>query len=300
MKTRKWRAAALSAAASAALAAGALAGLAGTANATKMVVVNSCSVTNQDTCSVSGTSPNPNFIDVVVIDLPQISGEPVLLNWVMDCDGVSQTGTTHANIPPQQQGDGLVQMMPFTVSNPTSCSLQVTAFVPPQPSYTLTVQIEYMPNPPPTPSPSPSASPAGASQLVRGLDGTCLTDAGNSAAARTAVVIAGCSSSAADQHWTYTDRELRIHQDMCANAKGDGVSRGKVLLWRCTGAANEIWTHKADGEFVLKAGGSAMCLDDPRSSVRSGTQLVVYRCAHTSNQRWTDLHRPGPPARPTP
>jgi len=45
MKTRKWRAAALSA--------GALAGLAGTANATKMIVVNSCSVTNQDSAAAS-------------------------------------------------------------------------------------------------------------------------------------------------------------------------------------------------------------------------------------------------------
>lgn len=286
MKSGRWRTAALSVAAAAALAAVLLAGLAGTANA-KDIIVDTCSVTNQDSCSVSGTFPDPNYIVVSVVDLPQIADEPVVLNWTMDCDGVSQTGTTHAALPEPQQGDGLVQMMPFTVSNPSSCSMEVTAFVPPQQnSYSLTVEAEYLPNPP-TASPSPSGSPqADVSHLVRGAQGICLSDAGNSAAVRTAVVIAKCSPSAADQHWTYAGRELRIHQDMCANAKGGGASGGKVLLWRCTGAANEIWTHKADGEYVLKAGRSVMCLDDPRSSAKSGTQLIVYRCADTSNQRW--------------
>jgi hypothetical protein len=287
MRTGRWRGAALSVTASVVLAAGTLAFLAGTANAAKFVVVNSCSVSNQDNCTVSGTLPDPNYIAVIVIDLPQISGEPVSLSWTMDCDGVSQTSSMNAAIPPQQQGDGLDQMLPLTVSNPSSCSLQLTAYVPPQQnSYSLTVEIGYMPNPPASTSPSPSPT-AGASQLVRGPEGTCLTDAGNGAAARTPVVIAKCSASAADQHWTYADLELKIHQDMCANAKGNGVSRGRVLLWPCTGAANEIWTHKADGEYVLRAGGSVLCLDDPRSSVKSGTQLIVYRCADTSNQQWS-------------
>lgn len=286
MNTRKWCTAALSVAASAALAAGALIFLAGTASATKVIVVDSCSVTDQNSCSVSGTFPNPNFIQVVVIDLPQTAGTPVLLNWTMDCDGVTQSGTTNAAIPDLDLGNGLVQNMPFTVSDPSSCSMQVTATVPPQPSYTLTVQADYLPDPAPAPS-------LPLMDFVRGQDGNCLTDNGNSSAARTPVVIAPCSDLSTSQSWTYAGHELKIHKDMCVNAKGDGVSRGKVLLWRCTGAANEIWTHKANGEYVLKAGGSVLCLDDPRSSVASEPQLIVYRCADTSNQRWS-LPTPSP------
>ena len=42
----------------------------------------------------------------------------------------------------------------------------------------------------------------------------------------------------------------------------------------------------ANGEFVLRARGGRLCLDDPASSTRNGTQLIVYRCFNAANQRW--------------
>jgi hypothetical protein len=48
-----------------------------------------------------------------------------------------------------------------------------------------------------------------------------------------------------------------------------------------------IWVHKANGEYVLKANGSKVCLDDPAYSTANGTQLIVYTCSDTRNQRWT-------------
>lgn len=36
-----------------------------------------------------------------------------------------------------------------------------------------------------------------------------------------------------------------------------------------------------------KANGSRLCLDDPAYSTANGTQLIVYTCSDTRNQRWT-------------
>jgi hypothetical protein len=69
------------------------------------------------------------------------------------------------------------------------------------------------------------------------------------------------------------------------SAKGKGSSGSPVILWSCTGSSNEIWTHNTAGEYVLKATG--LCLDDPAYSVKNGTQLAVYSCKDSANQRWS-------------
>ena len=89
-----------------------------------------------------------------------------------------------------------------------------------------------------------------------------------------------CSGTSAAETW-------KFHGGMCANARGAAVSGSKIILWPCTGSANEIWTHKSNGEYVLKAGHGKLCLDDPRSSTANGTQLIVYTCTNTPNQHWT-------------
>ena len=74
---------------------------------------------------------------------------------------------------------------------------------------------------------------------------------------------------------------------MCVNAKGTGKSGSKIILWACDGAPNEIWLHKSNGEYVLKANGYKLCLDDPAYSTKNGTQLIVFACNDTPNQRWS-------------
>jgi hypothetical protein len=59
-----------------------------------------------------------------------------------------------------------------------------------------------------------------------------------------------------------------------------------VILYTCNGAANEIWSHLANGEYKLKARGGTVCLDDPASSTKNGTQLIVWTCKDSANQRW--------------
>ena len=69
--------------------------------------------------------------------------------------------------------------------------------------------------------------------------------------------------------------------------KANGGNGSKVILYSCNGGANEIWTHKSNGEFVLKANGGKYCLDDPASSTHNGTQLIVWTCKNRANQHWT-------------
>jgi hypothetical protein len=73
---------------------------------------------------------------------------------------------------------------------------------------------------------------------------------------------------------------------MCLNDQRSGGNGSKVILYTCNGGANEIWTHKSNGEFVLKANGGKYCLDDPASSKHNGTQLIVWTCHNTPNQHW--------------
>jgi alpha-galactosidase len=95
-----------------------------------------------------------------------------------------------------------------------------------------------------------------------------------------------CSATSPAETWKYHGGEL-IHNKMCANAQASAVKGSKIILWPCNGSANEIWTRKSNGEYVLKAGHGKLCLDDPRSSTANGTQLVVYTCTNSRNQHWT-------------
>jgi hypothetical protein len=72
---------------------------------------------------------------------------------------------------------------------------------------------------------------------------------------------------------------------MCLNDQGNAGNGGHVILWRCDGAVNEIWTRTSSGEYAL--GASGPCLDDPAYSTRNGTQLDVYACHNGANQHWT-------------
>ena len=64
-------------------------------------------------------------------------------------------------------------------------------------------------------------------------------------------------------------------------------ARHAQSLFTAARGADEIWTHLANGELVLKANGGKYCLDDPAYSTRNGTQLIVYTCKDSTNQRWS-------------
>ena len=118
-----------------------------------------------------------------------------------------------------------------------------------------------------------------------GFDGKCLDDKGNSSANRAAVVIWSCSGSDQAENWKYSNSEF-IHNGKCLNDQGNGGSRSKVILCCCNGGSNEKWSELANGELKLQAHGGTLCLDDPRSSTKNGTQLIVYTSTDSANQQW--------------
>jgi hypothetical protein len=77
-----------------------------------------------------------------------------------------------------------------------------------------------------------------------------------------------------------------VHNGRCLNDQGNGGSRSKVILYACNGGSNEKWSELANGELKLQAHGGTLCVDDPRSSTKNGTQLIVYTCTDSANQQW--------------
>ncbi len=151
----------------------------------------------------------------------------------------------------------------------------------------FTMELEW------TPAASASATASSSTSsvnvpLIKGYGSKCLDDKGNSSSDKTEVIIWSCNSGDSAQGWTYTNDELQ-HNGKCANDAGNGGSGTHVILWSCTGAANEKWFHSgSDGEFVLSLSSHGLlCLDDPGYSTANRTQLIVYSCHNGSNQHWS-------------
>jgi hypothetical protein len=133
-----------------------------------------------------------------------------------------------------------------------------------------------------TPPPSTNVS------TIRGYDGKCLDDRGNSSSNRAEIIIWSCNSSDSAQGFTFSGGELK-HNGKCVNIQG-GVGTGHhLILWTCNGASNEKWFHSSSqGEFVSSGTSHGLeCVDDPGYSKHNGTQLIVYTCHNTSNQHWS-------------
>ncbi len=275
------------------LVAGTVTGLAATARtALADTTVGSCTVPTSGT----GYSYACAIANVVIntpqsIELEATSTAPVIqvtLTWTSQCTLNGAKGalqdpqpTSYANL------DGSVhEAVTVTPADPDSCTVWAQLNTSQtDPGQSVTLDLLYTPQAPPSPSAS-SPAPAGPVHQVHGFDGTCMDDKGNSAAKRTKIEIWTCNPADAAQGWTYSGSELKIH-NMCVNAKGNGKSGSKIILWVCTGGPNEIWLHKSDGEYVLKANGYKLCLDDPAYSTKNGTQLVVFECHNTPNQHWS-------------
>ena len=279
----KTRYAVLAAAASAVLAASVFALLTTSANAGQITAGSCQQAGSQPPCTVSVTIPNPLWFYANVTESDVVHGSDIRVAWSIDCDGHAVQSVD--NLTVDYESNGVVDAISPTEPDPVSCSLQVTATTASSVSV-LTTQVTYTPVAPVSSS-SPSVPAPATVKLVQGIGGMCLTDSGNSAAARTKVVVWKCSQALTAQGWTYSGDELKIHGDMCVNAKGKGNIRSKVILWRCNGSANEIWVHKPAGEYALKANGAKLCLDDPKNSTINGTQLIVYTCTNSPNQRWS-------------
>ncbi|MGD0245239.1 MAG: RICIN domain-containing protein [Streptosporangiaceae bacterium] len=181
----------------------------------------------------------------------------------------------------------LTLVLPFP--DPDSCQVTVSAT---QTKVTTTaasvsISLQFAPQQvaTPTPSPTPTSGGSGTHTIYRGLGGKCVDDSGNSSANGAKVVIWTCNGNDNAQAWKYTNSQLE-HNGKCLNDQRTGGNGSKVILYTCNGGANEKWTHKTNGEFVMKAKGGQYCLDDPASSKKDGTQLIVWKCNNATNQHW--------------
>lgn len=244
------------------LAAGAVAGSAAVASAG---TIGSCTAKgNAANCAAAAKASNPRTLALTVTSSPD---QTVFVAWNDTCSQggktVSSSGHFIARTP-------LSRTIPHPFTQPPLCIVAAAA----QLSGSGTVRVSLS-----------SSSAAPAVHQIKGYAGFCADDAGNSTALRNKIDIWKCNGSAAQQ-WTFSHGEL-IHRGMCMNDKPAGGSGSPVVLYKCTGAANELWSHNSHGEYVLKAHNGTLCLADPAFSKRNGTALVVSTCHGTANQRWT-------------
>jgi hypothetical protein len=281
-----------------ALAASASSGVAATCNGTASPQQwTICQINSQDIGTLSSLS--------LVVTLKSGDGQDdqyIGVYWQGFCGpngSVSATAniTSPTNPPPKtpiSTNDApLTISIPLPYTDPRYCEISATATLWASlggGTYTeattgsYQMQMKYAPWPQPSASPSPPASVP----LTKGYGGKCLDDKANSSANRTEVIQWTCNSADPSQGWKFTNGEL-VHNGKCANDRGNGASGTKVILWTCTHAPDETWTHTGnDGEFVLgsKSHGQ-LCLTDPGHSTTNRTQLIVYTCRNTSNQHWT-------------
>jgi hypothetical protein len=249
-------------------------------------------------CSVSATVSDASAITVTVTDNGTTSAGATATEDVtvavgtLSCTDSSSTASVPASsatgatpltdnvMPlPATAADGQCDVS-ATVSLPAS-ETGTQGFVASQFSVTLSYTSSTS-NPSPGPSPTPIT---GSVHPVVGFDNKCVDDKYNSSANRAAVVIWSCSGTDQAEGWRFTSNEL-IHNNKCLNDQGNGGSRSKVILWTCNGASNEKWSELANGELKLQSHSGTLCLDDPASSTKNGTQLIVYSCHDSSNQKW--------------
>jgi Ricin-type beta-trefoil lectin domain len=269
-------------------------------SAAATAAVTTCSIPAQTAGSttpttVTLTSPANAWIEVSATS--STDDGPVDLTWAISCTNTSETEASPAGSASATAGTSVTYVdFPDGMTDPESCAATVTATdAKVAAGDQITVALEYNVNTTatatattasPTPTATKSTSAPVTVHQVHGYYGTCVDDFGNSSAERTKIGIWSCSPTDTAQSWSYSGDELKIH-GMCVNAKGNGKSGSKLILWKCTGSANEIFVHNSKQEYVEKTNGWKYCIDDPGYSKKNGTQLFVYACNNGSNQHFS-------------
>jgi hypothetical protein len=226
--------------------------------------VGSCSQSGTlATCAVSGAPSNPITITATVTSSP----DQAEISWSINCTESTSQATSSGSFTGKTP---FTHTIPHPFSRPGQCGVVVTAALT-SGAGSIHMTVSWSSIPPAT--------------AIKGYDGKCADDTGNSSAPRTKAQIWSCTGGAA-QDWAFSNGEL-VHNGMCLNDQASGRSGGKVILWGCDRAPDELWTHNSLDEYVLQAHGGTLCLDDPGYSTKNGTQLIVGSCDNGSNQHWS-------------
>jgi serine protease len=114
---------------------------------------------------------------------------------------------------------------------------------------------------------------------VKGYAAKCLDDYRGSTANGTKIDLWGCYGKVRQRVTFQANGELRL-EGKCVTGKN-----GVTVLEPCTRAAAQTWTRRANGEYVLKAGG--VCLAVPARSTANGTQLRLSACTNSAREHWS-------------
>jgi hypothetical protein len=221
-------------------------------------------------CDASGTATNPIAITVSVTSSPD---QDVYVTWDAVCSQGTGAGSSSGSFTAETP---VSRTISHPYYQPDSCTVAAGAQLQAG-GNSVHVSLSYSRTAP---------APAPAVHQIKGYAGMCADDSGNRSALRTKILVWKCNSSDRAQSWSFSGGELK-HGSMCMNDKASGGSGSAVILYSCNGAANEVWAHNSKGEYVLRAHGSTLCLDDPAYSTKNGTQLIVYTCKNSANQHWS-------------
>jgi hypothetical protein len=232
------------------LAAGAVAASATAASAS---TPTSCKASGANAnCAVAVAIKSPRTVTVTVNSSPHQS---VIVAWIATCNlGRStkqQKGTFTATTP-------VTRVIPHPFARPDECVFAAAGDLAGSGAITVSVA---------------------ASHVIKGFANLCASVSG------TRIETAACNNAAAEQ-WASSHGELK-HGGACMTDKGNAGNGGQVVLGKCTGTASQVWTHNSRQEYVLASHGGTLCLTDPGSSKRAGTQLVVATCRNTASQHWS-------------
>lgn len=118
-----------------------------------------------------------------------------------------------------------------------------------------------------------------ARQLVGAQSGRCadVTDSADG----TPVQLRDCAGAT----WTPSGAQLTAYGTKCLDASGQGTADGTaVIIWTCSGQANQQWKVNADG--TVTGVQSGRCLDATGQGTAAGTRLVLWTCNGQANQKW--------------
>ncbi|MEU4520653.1 ricin-type beta-trefoil lectin domain protein [Amycolatopsis sp. NPDC024027] len=124
-----------------------------------------------------------------------------------------------------------------------------------------------------------TSGPSTARQLFGAQSGRCAEVAATTDG--TPVQLRDCGAPA----WTATGKQLTTAGSKCLDASGQGTADGTpVIIWTCSGQANQQWTVNADG--TITGAQSGRCLDATGQGTAAGTQLILWTCNGQANQKW--------------
>jgi hypothetical protein len=242
-------------------------------------------------CQVDDVSiPDPSDIYAQLATPSGTKGLNVQLSWTLSCPSTAtaQTGGTGASVP-----SVVYLAQGVDISSTASCTATVTLRVVNFSASTQNVTLELNydegtgtgTSASPTPSPTSSVPSGGVSGAIKGYDGKCVDDKGNSSSSRATVDSWSCNGGKS-QDWRYASGEL-IHNNLCANDKGNAGAGGDVILYQCNGSPDEIWIFNSLKDiYTLKAHNFDYCLTIPGASKKNGVQLQVDTCKNSSDQHW--------------